>query len=127
MSNEPIKRDGCEFVCEVVPGTQLTAYGDMLIAVSPNLAPMMIDVDLAAGRDFTATALLETQRVGYARMAWMWDGIASRMLAPLIDRVYELALGAPRRRRWDLHGAYHRRQLKKWRKQQAPFSFTIAR
>lgn len=37
-------------------------------------------------------------------------------LDPLIDEVFGRLCGAPRRRRWDQFGAYHRRQMKKWSK-----------
>lgn len=49
--------------------------------------------------------------------------LQERLLKPLFDRTFDIALG-PRRKSWDQYGAYHRRQLKKWRKRQAKFHIT---
>ncbi len=49
LANEPDRsilgvqsREGCRYVCDLEPGDQVTAFGDMLVIVNPDLPPRTI-------------------------------------------------------------------------------------
>lgn len=107
--------------------------------MNDSIKPILIALDPACPIDSTALALIRDHgcvqvteiysgpnfTATEVQMSWeAWsrkvNDLNSQLLGPMVDRILglvsEQALGAPKRKRWDQYGAYHRKQVKKWRK-----------
>ena len=101
------------------------------------IVPIIIGVDPAGGVDMTLierinneigetlflhSSMLTPTRYTTAAEVVMRVAEADKRLRSIFDGSDVLRmLGAPRRPRWDQHGSYHRRMLKKWTKRTGLF------